>query len=312
MMPNLNPNDLVIFYAVAKEKSLSGAAEKLFLTQPAITYHIQSLETYTGVKLIDFKKRQIVLTHHGQDLLRYAGEIYRQLADAERFIKFIKESRIRVGIASVYDISMRPLLNSVFEPKNPEIKLMIKSGDSVEMVHDVADTALDLAIVPQYDYDIKNLNHFQVSNPEKIVCFASSNQDIKKKTLDWKDLVEYPLVIGTEMSVIRKMIINKFKEKGLPDPPLAAEVGSVTWSKSLVENGKGLSFTVAKSIQKEVLEGRLKVVPLKDPIYITAEAVTRADILNPIIEEFIQMVKEVFNYKDARSTPPPPGNAPLL
>ena len=190
---------------------------------------------------------------------------------------------------------------------------MIKSGDSVEMVHDVADAALDLAIVVHYDYDIKNLNHIQVSNPEKIICFAASHQDIKKKTLDWKDLVDYPLVIGTEMSVIRKLIISKFKEKGLPDPPMAAEVGSVTWSKSLVENGKGLSFTLEKDIQKEVIEGRLKVVSLKDPLYITAEAVTRADILNPIIEEFIQMVKEVFNYRDNKgAAPAAAGNAPLL
>jgi DNA-binding transcriptional LysR family regulator len=305
MMPNLNPNDLVIFYAVAKEKSLSAAAEKLFLTQPAITYHIQSLEQYTGVKLIDFKKRQIVLTHHGQELLKYAGEIYRQLADAERFIKFIKESRISVGIASVYDIYIRPVLNSIFEPKNPEIKLTVKSGDSFDMVRHVEDTALDLAIVPQFEYGIKKLKRIQVSNPEKIVCFASSHQEIKKKTLDWKDLLDYPLVIGTDLSVIRKLIISKFKENGLPDPPLAAEVGSVTWCKSLVENGKGLSFTLAKDIQKEVLEGRLKIVPLKDPAYITAEAITRVDMLNPIIEEFIELVKEAFNYKEPRDTSSP-------
>jgi DNA-binding transcriptional LysR family regulator len=298
MMPNLNPNDLVIFYAVAKEKSLSSAAEKLFLTQPAITYHIQSLEQYTGVKLIDFKKRQIVLTHHGNELLRYAGEIYHQLVDAERFIKFIKESQIRVGIASVYDVFMSPLLNTMFEAKNPEIKLMVKSGDSFEMVQNVKDTALDLAIVPAFDYANGKLNHIQVSNPEKIVCFASAQQTFPAKPLEWKDLIEYPLVAGPDASVIRRTIFGKFKENGLKEPSLAAEVGNVNWCKTLVENGKGLSFTLAKDIQKEVMEGRLKIVPLKEYSYITAEAVTRADMLNPVIEEFIEMVKEVFHYKE--------------
>lgn len=296
MMPNLNPNDLVIFYAVAKEKSLSSAAEKLFLTQPAITYHIQALEQYTGVKLIDFKKRQIFLTNHGKELLKYAGEIYNQLINAERFIKFIRESHIRVGIASVYDVFMRPLLSSMFEAKNPEIKLTVKSGDSFEMVHNVIDSNLDLAIVPRFDYGSEKLNYIQVSNPEKIVVFASSHQPIPKEPLDWQDLTKYHLVLGTESSVIRKIIFNKFKEKGLPEPNLAAEAGSVIWCKSLVENGKGISFTLEKDIQKEVLEGRLKIVPLKEYEYITAEAVTRADMLNPIIEEFIEMVKEVFHY----------------
>lgn len=302
MMPNLNPNDLVIFYAVAREKSLSSAAEKLFLTQPAITYHIQALEQYTGVKLIDFKKRQIVLTHYGKELLKYAGEIYQQLIDAERFIKFIRESHIRVGIASVYDVFMRPLLNSMFEAKNPEIKLTVKSGDAFEMVHNVMESALDLAIVPQFDYGSEKLNHIQVSNPEKIVVFASSHQIIQKEPLDWQDLTNYHLVLGTEASVIRKIIFNKFKEKGLPEPSLAAEVGSAIWCKSLVENGKGLSFTLEKDIQKEVIEGRLKIVPMKEYAYITAEAVTRADMLNPIIEEFIEMIKEAFHYTGSKET----------
>ena len=302
MMPNLNPNDLVIFYAVAKEKSLSSAAEKLFLTQPAITYHIQSLEQYTGVKLIDFKKRQIVLTNYGRDLLKYAEEIYQQLMEAERFIKFIKESHIRVGIASAYDVFMRPLLNSMFEAKNPEIKLTVKSGDSFEMVRDVADSVLDLAIVPQFDYGYERLNHIQVSNPEKIVVFAASHQVIQKEPLNWQDLTNYPLVLGTESSVIRKVVVNKFKEKGLPEPQLAAEAGSVIWCKELVENGKGLSFTLAKDIQKEVLEGRLKIIPMTEYAYISAEAITRADMLNPIIEEFVKMVKEVFHYTGTKET----------
>ena len=299
MMPNLNPNDLVIFYAVAREKSLSSAAEKLFLTQPAITYHIQALEQYTGVKLIDSKKRQIVLTQHGKELLKYAGEIYNQLIGAERFIKFIKESHIRVGIASVYDVFMRPLLNSMFEAKNQEIKLTVKSGDAFEMVRDVQDSVLDLAIVPEFDYGDEKLNHIQVSAPEKIVVFASSHQVIQKEPLEWADLSNYHLVLGTELSVIRKIIFNKFKEKGLPEPSLAAEVGSVIWCKSLVENGKGLSFTLEKDIQKEVLEGRLKIVPLTDYAYATAHAVTRVEMLNPIIEGFIEMVKDVFHYKSA-------------
>jgi LysR family transcriptional regulator, transcriptional activator of the cysJI operon len=303
MMPNLNPNDLVIFYAVAREKSLSSAAEKLFLTQPAITYHIQSLEQYTGVKLIDSKKRQIVLTQHGKELLKYAGEIYNQLVGAERFIQFIKESHIRVGIASVYDVFMRPLLNSMFEAKNPEIKFTVKSGDSFEMVRDVQDSVLDLAIVPQFDYGNEKLNHIQVSNPEKIVVFASSHQVIPKEPLDWQDLSGYHLVLGTEMSVIRKIILNKVKEKGLPEPPIAAEVGSVIWCKSLVENGKGISFSLEKDIQKEVHEGRLKIVPLKEYAYITAQAVTRAEMLNPIIEGFIEMVKEAFHYTGSPKKP---------
>jgi DNA-binding transcriptional LysR family regulator len=149
MIPNINPNDLVIFYIVAREKNLSSAAEKVFLTQPAITYHIQSLEKYTKVKLLEFRKRQVILTPHGRELFKYAEEIFRQLAGADLFVQSLKYSNLRVGIASVYDTCISPLLSSMFEAQNPEIKLTIKSGNAFEMVQNVLDSALDLAIVPR-------------------------------------------------------------------------------------------------------------------------------------------------------------------
>ena len=218
MIPNLNPNDLVIFYVVAREKSLSSAAEKLFLTQPAITYHIQSLEKYARVKLIEFKRHQVVLTPSGQELLKYAEEIYQQLVDADRYVNFIRESNLRIGIASVYDTLVGPLLQAMFDEQDQHIKLMVKSANAFEMVQDVLNSTLDLAILPRYDYAGEKLNHIQVSHPEKIVCFAAPHQVIDDEPLDWKDLLNYPLVTGPETSVIRRLLFDKFRQEGLEEP----------------------------------------------------------------------------------------------
>ena len=298
MIPNLNPNDLVIFYVVAREKSLSSAAEKLFLTQPAITYHIQSLEKYARVKLIEFKRHQVVLTPSGQELLKYAEEIYQQLVDADRYVNFIRESNLRIGIASVYDTLVGPLLQAMFDEQDQHIKLMVKSANAFEMVQDVLNSTLDLAILPRYDYAGEKLNHNQVSHPEKIVCFAAPHQVIDDEPLDWKDLLNYPLVTGPETSVIRRLLFDKFRQEGLEEPSLAAEMGNVEWCKTLVESGRGLSFTLAQDIEKQVEEGRFKLVPLKEYLYIIAEVVTRPDISNFIINKFVNMVKTTFGYSD--------------
>ena len=298
MIPNLNPNDLVIFYVVAREKSLSSAAEKLFLTQPAITYHIQSLEKYARVKLIEFKRHQVVLTPSGQELLKYAEEIYQQLVDADRYVNFIRESNLRIGIASVYDTLVGPLLQAMFDEQDQHIKLMVKSANAFEMVQDVLNSTLDLAILPRYDYAGEKLNHIQVSHPEKIVCFAAPHQVIDDEPLDWKDLLNYPLVTGPETSVIRRLLFDKFRQEGLEEPSLAAEMGNVEWCKTLVESGRGLSFTLAQDIEKQVEEGRFKLVPLKEYLYIIAEVVTRPDISNFIINKFVNMVKTTFGYSD--------------
>jgi DNA-binding transcriptional LysR family regulator len=296
MLPDLKPDDLIVFYIAAREKNLSSAAEKLFLSQPAVTYHIQSLEKYARVKLLEFKRRQIILTPHGKELLKYAEAIYQQLVDAERYIRFVREANLRVGIASVFDTIIGPYLPVMFEVQNPEARLMIKSGNAFEMVQDVINSELDLAIVPEFDYGSDKISHIQVSNPEKIVCFTAPRQRLPAGPLGWKELRRLPLVSGPDTSVIRRVIFEKFRAEGLEEPELAAEVGNVEWCKTLVENGKGMSFTLERDIQSQVAEGRFKLVTLKEYPYITAESVTRTDVANPIINDFVDVAKKAFNY----------------
>jgi len=57
----LDLHSLIVFYYVASEESITAAAEKLFLTQPTITYHIRSLERGVGLKLLDVKKQPVAL-----------------------------------------------------------------------------------------------------------------------------------------------------------------------------------------------------------------------------------------------------------
>jgi DNA-binding transcriptional LysR family regulator len=296
VLPNLNPNDLLVFYTVAREKSLSSAADKLFLTQPAVTYHIQSLEKYTRVKLLSFKKRQATLTAHGKELFKYAESIYEQLLEADKYINFVREANFRVGIASVYVNQVKPTLLSMFEGQESGVKLVVKSGNAFDMVQDVKDSTLDLAIVPEFDYGYGKLNHIRISQPENIICFASPQQKIPQAPLSWKELVKYPLVTGPETSVIRRILFNKFKEEGLEAVTPAAEVSNITWTRTMVEEGKGLAFTVARDVEKEVAEGKFKLVPLEEYLQITAEAITSSDISNPIIEKFINSVKQAFKY----------------
>ena len=298
MLPNLNPNDLLIFYTVAKEKSLSSAAEKLFLTQPAVTYHIQSLEGYTHVKLLEFKKRQATLTAHGKELFRYAEAIYGQLVEADKYISFVREANFRVGIASVYVSLVEPLLLKMFKGQKSGVKLVVKSGNSFEMVQEVIDSNLDLAIVPRFEYGSDKLNHIQVSHPENVICFTSPQQNLPSGPLTWNELVKYPLVAGPETSVIRRVLSRKLKEEGLEAVSPAVEVSNITWTKTMIEKGKGLGFTVERDIENEVSEGKFKLIPLKEYLQITAEAVTRSDVSNPIIGQFITMVKKAFNYID--------------
>ena len=103
--PKLDVYNLVVFYFVASEKSLTAAAEKLFLSQPTVTYHIKSLEQSVGAKLLEIRKKKLFLTQAGEGLFKYSKQIYQQLINAERFIEELKEASLRVGIALTFSSS---------------------------------------------------------------------------------------------------------------------------------------------------------------------------------------------------------------
>ncbi|MCX5813766.1 MAG: LysR family transcriptional regulator, partial [Proteobacteria bacterium] len=73
--PQINLQHIISFYYVAKEKSFSEAAEKLFVTQPAVTQQIRALEVQYGVKLVNIKKKRVFLTKAGERLFVYAEEL---------------------------------------------------------------------------------------------------------------------------------------------------------------------------------------------------------------------------------------------
>jgi LysR family transcriptional regulator, transcriptional activator of the cysJI operon len=293
--PNLDPNNLVIFYVVVTQKSLTSAAHALFLTQPAVTYRLKSLEEYTRVKLFEIKKHQITLTPSGEEVYKYAREIYQQLLSADRYIKSMRESNLRVGIASVYNATAIPILNSIFEEQGAQVRLTIESGNAFEMVQSVSESRLDLAIVPRFDYANDKLTYEDISSPIQLMCFAGKDQVIHNQPLDWNDLNDYPLVGGPPTSVIRRMLYNRFKDEGIEMRPLAAEVDNVEWCISLVEHGKGLSFAFLTDIQKQVDSGSLKIVQLKENLFLSAQSVTAPDLfMSPLIEKFLAMVKQAF------------------
>lgn len=297
-VPKIDPKHLTIFYIVANEKNLTSAAEKLNLTQPAITYHIKILEEYTRVKLIDFRRQQVCLTVAGEGVFKYAKEIYQQLVNTERFIKLLKDSTLRVGIDYIYVSMFNRLLKSFSDERYPKIKLTIRTRSTFGLVQDVLDSELDVAIIPQTDDDNEKLKYVTVSAPQKIICIASPRTAIAQEPIEWKDIVNYPLVIGTETSAIRRIIVNKIKKKGFKEElQIAAEIGSPYWAKKLVENDLGLGFTIADYIEKEVTEGLLRIVPLKEDAWITAHAIMRSDTFTyPIINRFISLVKQAFNF----------------
>lgn len=293
----LDIQNLIVFYHVAMEQSLTSAAEKLCLSQPTVTYHIKTLEANVGVKLLDVKKQKVIITRAGLGLLKYADEVYHQMVGAEKFLEDFKENSLRVGFCSTFS-SMVAAAASVFEDLYPGVKLIVKNATSFEIAEDVSNLQVDLGIVVKMDYKNPRLKSVPLSSRERLVLVASPSSPIfKKEKLDFIDICGYPLVTGPETSATRRIILNKFKIRGCNMPtPILVEVNSPEWGKNLVEDGKGMALYHIRSVEKDISGGRLKVIPLPGDIFVGAAVLVRTDAPeHTMTEKFITLVKQAFN-----------------
>jgi DNA-binding transcriptional LysR family regulator len=295
--PRLDVNNLVVFYFVASEKSITAAAEKLFLSQPTVTYHIKSLEKSAGTKLLEVKRKKVFLTPAGEGLFQYSKRIYQQLINAERFAADLQEASLRVGIALTFSSSFSSAA-ARFREIYPQVKLIVEHAPSFKIIEDVLNSQLDLGIVVSRNYTNPELKCIALSEAERMVLVASPSSPIsQKERIELKDLRGYPLILGPETSATRQIIMEKLRSEGLKTSSLVAvEVDSIEWGRSLVEDGKGISFYCMRNVEKEVSEGRLKILHLVDDIKVGVEILVRRDVvLPPTANKFIDLARETFS-----------------
>lgn len=292
----LDIQNLIVFYHVATEQSLTSAADKLCLSQPTVTYHIRTLETNIGVKLLDIRRQKVFLTRAGMGLLKYAEEVYRQMVGAENFLENLKENTLRVGICSTFSSTVAAAA-SIFEDCYPNVKLIVKNATSFEVAEDVANLQVDLGIVVSMDYQNPKLKSITLSKREKLVLVAAPSSPIfQKEHLDFIDICGYPLITGPETSATRRIILNKLKVRGCNMPvPIIVEVNSLEWGKSLVENGKGMGLYHKKSVENDISNGKLRILTLPSELYVGANVLVRTDAPeHSMTEQFITLVTNEF------------------
>nr|MBC8274095.1 substrate-binding domain-containing protein [Chloroflexota bacterium] len=144
---------------------------------------------------------------------------------------------------------------------------------------------------------IPELRRIAISAAERTVAVASPSLPIsQKKQIGWADLLTYPLILPPKASAMRQIILNKFKDEGLKMQYVTAvEVDNMQFGKSLVEKGEGISIYYIKNVEKEVLEGRIKILPLADDILVGVDVFVRRDRFLPLVaKRFISLVKAAF------------------
>jgi len=172
-MRNYTLKQLQTFVEVAREKSVSRAAERLFVTQPAVSMQIRQLEEAFGLSLIEPSGRNIQLTHAGQEFLTLAIAALGKLKDLEACMAEhvgMKKGRIELGIVSTAKYFV-PMLLVRFAKLMPGIDVVLHIENREKILGMLARNELDLVIMGASGHStFQDLT--QGSNSDKVVRYS--------------------------------------------------------------------------------------------------------------------------------------------
>jgi DNA-binding transcriptional LysR family regulator len=259
---------LQVFTTVCETRSMTAAAQRLGMTQPAISYTIKRLEEVMGVKLIDRSQRPLAATPSGDWLAEFASQILhdtRQLPIALKRFEKGSELRLRIGLV---DSLSDPFVSNMVRELNPSIHyLSISSGLARIVRQGLLERSLDLIITNDPLEDVDGVvRHAILTEPYFVVLPRAL--DGAAATGDLASLSRsLPLVRWNPKSRIGPDIERQLRRLRL-DIPRRFEFDASATILSMVAAGLGWSIMTPLSIfDMKPFLGQIRIMPFPGPAF---------------------------------------------
>lgn len=260
----MNLQYLNAFYVTVQANSISKAAKLLHLTQPGLSMQIQSLENDLKAQLLIRSNKGVKLTEEGQIVFDYASKILSLQGNIERDLLHMKHGQLPLLIGSCKSIGEYALPCSVyiFKQANPDLDVSLQVFNSKEVVDQLLDNSISLGFIHEQPTH-EDLVTLPITT-EPLPLVASEITDDMTLTLD--ELAHQPLILREEHSGTRMAVVKALKSHQLQSMDLNVifELNSIEAIKSSVLSGKGMAFIPEISIRRELRDGTLKRVNIKD------------------------------------------------
>ena len=260
------------FCAVVERKSFSQAAERLGVTQPAVSLQIRSLEQRLGRQLLDRSGRRVEPTEAG---LRLYASAQRLLAAEEHLLEDLAADdegsitgTLELGASTGPGGTVVPLLLCEFQEQHPEVRVRLTVSDTQTVVDQVAERELELGIVGA------GRRHrgvaFEPFFRDEVVLACPSGHRFGGKTVSLDDLREEKLIVMQEGAGVRQVIEDELRKAGmrLRDLDVQLELGLQESVRSAVVAGHGIAFISRLAIEADLDAGRIAVARVRglDPV----------------------------------------------
>lgn len=257
-----------VFYYVAEYKSLTGAAEKLCISQPAVSQAVRQLEKEFGCRLFNRSKKGVELNMEGKILYSYVKKGYELMEQGEdSLLKMIHMDigEIRIGASDMtLKYFLLPFLEN-FHELYPGIKVNVTNGPTPETIKCLADGKIDFGIITT---PIKNESNFNIKEVRKVkdVFIAGSEFSYLKGTkIRYEKLLELPTICLEKNTSTRKYLDNFLREREIvlePEFELATSDMIVQFTK----RNLGIGYVVYDFAEEYLEKGEIFELEFEEDI----------------------------------------------
>lgn len=242
------------------------AAQEIHITQPAVSKHINALEEYFGVGLIERRGRGVNLTPAGEVLYQYSNEILGLLNKTEREIRDLSatvKGKLVIWASSIPGHYILPYIIGEFKKKYPEVHISLQISDSNDVINHLLDETAQLGAVGTKP-DNKKLE-VKKFYPDKLVVVAPKDHPLaNKRTISLTELTNQDLIWRSIGSGTRKVLEDKFSQRkiSVDDLNIVMELGSTGAIVTAVQAGLGVSIVSEWAIYKEKTMGEIAILEI--------------------------------------------------
>jgi len=269
-------DQLQAFTLVLDSGSFSAAAQHLGVSQPAVSAQVRELERKTGARLVERVGRSVAPTAAGVTLAGHARSLLEAGTQAAEAVAHHAEGvhgSVRLGTGATACLHLLPPLLQRIKKAHPDLRVVVATGNTDDIVRRVELNALDMALVT-LPVASRALTVTQALRDEFVVVCAASAAALPQ-TVRARDLADVPMVLFEPGANTRQLVDSWLLANGVRVRP-AMELGSVEAIKEMVAAGLGCSILPAMAL-RESDRKRLQMRPLKPALSRDLGIVVRQD-----------------------------------
>lgn len=287
-MQRLNLTHLHTFAHVIEHGSFSAAAERLSLTQPAVSLHIRQLEARLNLRLIERVGKRIKATSAGSTLLEHIGRIDAVVEEALLDLSSHAQGiagQVAIGTGATACIHLLPPILQRLRRQYPQLDVRVSTGNTDGILRAVEENRLDLALV-SLPASGRSLSISPLLDDDFVAIFSTDQPDVPARITP-ESLAGLPLVVFEAGSSTRLLIDEWYLRAGLRIKPVM-ELGNIEAIKEMVAAGLGYSIVPRMAVTAERHRRGLRVEGLTPPLSRTLAIVLRQD--KPVAKALRQVI----------------------